>query len=73
MCYALPDMGRIPGRLGRVHQGQFWGQADVPYSCAGNTHFYGPAEAKRPEDLKGVDAAIIGAPYVATTHETYAA
>ena len=34
--------------------------------------FMGLPEAKTPEDLKGVDAAIIGAPYVATTHDTYA-
>jgi len=28
--------------------------------------------ARSPEDPEGVDVAIIGAPYVATTHDTYA-
>ena len=53
-------------------KGSFGDRPMFPTLAPETPTFMGLPEAKTPEDLKGVDAAIIGAPYVATTHDTYA-
>ena len=73
MCaMKYPTWEEFMGDWEEFIKGSFGDRPMFPTLAPETPTFMGLPEAKTPEDLKGVDAAIIGAPYVATTHDTYA-
>ena len=53
-------------------KGSFGAKANFPMITDETPTFMGTPHATKPDDLRGADAVIIGAPYVATSSEKYA-